>query len=399
MIPNACCYLDLTHGLGGDMVLAALADAGLDLTPLATMCRDAGLAHTVEARHECRRGVAGRLLHIETTAAQPLRHLPQIQTVLDALPLSQDVRRRSHTAFQRLAETEAHVHGCSVERIHFHEVGAVDTIIDVVGAFWAMETLGVEEVVATSIPWFTGTVRCEHGVIPLPSPAAVKLLHGKPVHPTPFTHEAVTPTGALVLDQLVTRFETPGAAKGPRGVLRATGLGYGSLDIGEDGGGLRVFLLQAENAEPTADDLGRLERVWTLETHLDTLTGEELAHAMAGVMEAGALDVIALQGVMKKGRPAVALRVLCDDDAVETVERRLFAETLTLGVRRVQTERRVLPRRSDALPTPWGELAAKTAILQGEEYTAPEDDALAALARAHGVTVAALRRKLLGRKA
>lgn len=378
-------YLDLSYGIGGDMLLAALADAGLDLAPLEAMFQDAGLTAAVAAVAETRRGIAGKRLILEQAEDQPLRTLADIQAVLDRLPLNDRARERSRDAFRRLAEVEAAVHGCEVASIHFHEVGAVDTLVDVVGAIWGFDVLGVTEARASAIPWFTGTVTCAHGEISLPAPAVLRLLEDKPVRPSSFTREMVTPTGALLLDTLVDGFDHDGAA-GPSGRLHAAGLGYGMCDTG---GGLRLYLLEEE---PASSDT-----VWVLESHIDHLSGEELGRAFEGIMAAGALDVLALHGIMKKNRPAVALRVVCDDAHLQAVEAAFFAQTLTLGIRRTRTERTILPRTATTMHTPWGDIRAKAYTLAGQTFIAPEDDALAELAIHTGHSTAALRRLLMSK--
>ncbi|WP_235893888.1 LarC family nickel insertion protein [Oceanidesulfovibrio indonesiensis] len=378
-------YLDLSYGIGGDMLLAALADAGLDLHPLAEIFRNAGLTAQLCAAPEMRSGISGKRLFLEQAGDQPLRTMPDIEALLDALPVSDAVRERSRAAFWRLAEAEAAVHGCEVDKIHFHEVGAVDTLADVVGAAWALETLGISEVRASAIPWFTGTVCCAHGELPLPAPAVVKLLDGKPVRPSSFTQEMVTPTGALLLDMLVDTYDDAGSA-GPAGRLAASGLGYGARD---SGGGLRVFLLE--------DDGAVRETVWVLESHIDHLSGEDLGRAFEGIFAAGALDVLALHGIMKKSRPAVALRVVCEDAHLTDVEAAFFRETLTLGIRRTRTERTALPRKEATMQTPWGEVRAKEYTLGGQTFIVPEDDDLAEMARRTGQSTAALRRLLMAK--
>lgn len=236
-------HLDASFGLGGDMFLAALADLGYDPALLQEALRVAGLDVALSCPRTERRGLAGRTLSIVFPEAQPLRHLPDILRILSAMPLPPRVRERSARAFERLAEAEAAVHGISVDQVHFHEVGAVDTLADVAGAFHALHVLGVDRVTCGPLPWFTGTVRCAHGVLPLPAPATLELLKGKPVFPTDFTQEIITPTGALILDQCVDAF-----ASGPQGRVLATGTGYGTLDLGPDGHGLRAVLHEAAHA-------------------------------------------------------------------------------------------------------------------------------------------------------
>ena len=234
-------HLDCAFGLAGDMFLAALADLWAaapgpwpNLADLETMFRQAGLVSRLAALPEKRGGVMGRRLEIVQDGAQPLRVLPDILGVLEALPLSPAVRERSTAAFTRLAEAEAKVHGTTIEHVHFHEVGGVDTLVDVVGAFWALSAMGVTRVTSTPLPWFTGFVHCAHGRLPLPAPATTVLLQGKPVYATEFVGEMITPTGALIIDQLVEEY-----VSGPTGVVAGMGLGYGTRDTG---GGVRVVM-------------------------------------------------------------------------------------------------------------------------------------------------------------
>lgn len=230
-------HLDASFGLGGDMFLAALADLGFDAGLLQYALRTAGLAVDLSCPRTVRHGLAGRRLDISFPAGQPLRHLSDLLGLLDAMPLPPEVRERCARAFRRLAEVEAAVHGIAVEQVHFHEVGAVDTLADVAGAFLALYDLDVERVTCSPLPWFTGTVQCAHGTLPLPAPATLRLLTGKPVFPTEFTREIITPTGALILDQCVDAFTA-----GPAGTVLAAGAGYGALDLGPAAQGLRAVL-------------------------------------------------------------------------------------------------------------------------------------------------------------
>jgi len=272
---------------------------------------------------------------------------------------------------------EAGVHGCAVADVHFHEVGAVDTLVDVVGAFWALETLGVSRVTCSSLPWFSGTVRCAHGLMPLPAPATTVLLQGKPVYPTQFEGELITPTGALLLDRMVDEFTL-----GPAGRLERIGLGLGTMEL-PTVNGLRLLLL--------AGDGPGLERIMVLETNVDHLTGEEIGGVFGVLLDAGALDVLFLPGVMKKNRPGGLLQVLCKPEDLARIRDLTFAQTLTLGLRMTETTRAVLPRAASARSTPWGEVSAKETEIEGQRYSRPEFEALQALAKRTGRSVAQLR--------
>lgn len=376
-------HLDCPAGISGDMFLGALADLGVDFAPLAEAFLQAGVNVGITVSREHDHGVAGMRVRVEAPGAQPLRHLPELECIVSRLPVSEEVRARSMRALRRLAEVEAQVHGCPVKAVHFHEVGAVDTLVDVVGAFWGLERLGVLRVTCAELPWFSGTVSCAHGVMPLPAPATTELLRGKPVYPTNITREIITPTGALLVDQIVSSFQS-----GPKGVLDKSGLGLGSMQLKEVNG-LRAILVQASSP-------GR-EKIMVLETNIDHLTGEELGHALDVLLAAGALDVIFLPGVMKKNRPGGLLQVLCRVEDRDRLCDLVFAQTMTLGVRMTETARAVLPRSATVRPSPWGEIEVKQMEMGGEEYSRPEFEALKALAEKTGKSVAQLR-YLLGEK-
>lgn len=374
-------YLECAYGLGGDMLLAGLAALGVDLAPLVDIL-GADLLVSVEARDERRNGLVGARLHYEHAPGQPLRRMPEINAVLDGLQVSDSVREKTRRAFERMAEVEAAAHGISLEKVHFHELGAVDTLMDVLGAFWALEQLGVERVTAAPLPWFRGEIDCEHGRLTLPAPATARLLEGKPVYPTQHDTELITPTGALLLDQLVEEY-----ADGPQGTLLKTGVAYGTRDVG---GGVRLFLF-----EPESDGDERLEtdEVMVLTSNIDHLTGEELGGVFQPLLDAGALDVLFLPGLMKKNRPGGQLQVMCAPEDLPVVQDAFFRQTLSLGIRRTKVERALLPRRGAEVVFPHGDetLPAKEFDLHGETYTSAEFDALKEFAQKSGRSVAELR--------
>ena len=370
-------HLDCPAGIAGDMFLAAMADLGVDLSLLGAAFGQAGVEARVTAQEARDKGIRGKRLNIFAPQAQPMRHLAELTAIVRALPFSARVRERSEDALNRLAEVEAGVHGCAVADVHFHEVGAVDTLVDVVGAFWALETLGIRRVTCSRLPWFTGTVRCAHGLMPLPAPATTVLLQGKPVYPTQFEGELITPTGALLLDRMVDEF-----VSGPAGRLERTGLGLGTMEL-PTVNGLRVFLLAGDGPE--------LERIVVLETNVDHLTGEEIGGVFGVLLDAGALDVLFLPGVMKKNRPGGLLQVLCRPEDLGRIRDLTFAQTMTLGLRMTETTRAVLPRAASTRTTPWGEVSAKETEIDGRRYARPEFEALQALAKRTGRSVAQLR--------
>ena len=370
-------HLDCPAGIAGDMFLAAMADLGLDLSALEAAFAQAGVEVKITVRDSRDKGIRGKRLQIFAPHAQPMRHVAELTAIVRALPFSARVLGRCEDALTRLAEVEAQVHGCAVADIHFHEVGAVDTLVDVVGAFWALETLGISRVTCSRLPWFSGMVHCAHGLMPLPAPATAVLLQGKPVYPTEFEGELITPTGALLLDRMVDEFTS-----GPAGRLERTGLGLGTMEL-PTVNGLRVLML-------TGDGPG-LERIMVLETNVDHLTGEEIGGVFGVLLDAGALDVLFLPGVMKKNRPGGLLQVLCRPGDLGRIRDLTFAQTMTLGLRMTETTRAVLPRAASTRPTPWGEVSAKETQIEGRRYARPEFEALQALAKRTGRSVAQLR--------
>lgn len=242
-------HLDCGFGLGGDMFLAALADLEARLgqgrggfaAELEAALRRAGLEVAVSCPETRVNGLAGRRLALEHALEQPLRHLPDILAIVEAMDVGGELEKRMARAFTRLAEVEAGVHGIALDKVHFHEVGAVDTVVDVAGAFMGLAALGAERVTAGPLPWFTGFVDCAHGRLPLPAPATLELLRGKPVYPTDIRREIITPTGALLLDQTVDAF-----GPGPKGVVLGSGTGWGDLDLGPACTGLRAILYETE---------------------------------------------------------------------------------------------------------------------------------------------------------
>jgi uncharacterized protein (TIGR00299 family) protein len=377
-------YLQCATGISGDMFLGAMGDLGLDISELQELFAGAGLEIELSVRSAESAGIAGSKLEVGGEAQRQLRHLPEIEQILDRLPVSEAVRERSRGAFRRLAQVEAKAHNTDIERVHFHEVGAVDTLVDVVGAFWALEQLDARQVVCSELPWFEGSVETEHGTLSLPAPATLELLRNKPVYPSRFRREIITPTGALILDQAADFFQ-----EGFSGQVLASGLGCGDMDLGDTPNCLRAVLFNTQD--------GDRERVTILESNLDHLTGEEIGALFEDLFQAGALDVIYFPGVMKKNRPGGMLQVMVRPDLAADMERVLLRQTMTLGIRRRDTERLVLPRETGRMETPWGTVETKDVPSEsGGGIRRPEFEALRRLARKTGYSPAELRYLLQG---
>ena len=388
-------YLDLENGLSGDMFLSALAGLGLDLTPLEEMFQENGLIKKLEAQYISRQGFSGVCLHIEPVSNQPLRHLEELLEAGRNLPVSDPVWGKSRKAFIRLAEAEALAHGIPLDDVHFHEVGAVDTLLDVVGAFWGLEQLSITAVHASALPWFEGKAQTCHGEISLPAPATLRLMQGKPIKNNSHVHnwEILTPTGALILDCAVDSFELA-----PAGTLLKSSLAYGN---NPKGNGARALLFEQTSSEQLDKNAQqtKLEKVWVLESHLDHLSGEDIGPVFEALLAEGALDVIYFPGIMKKNRPGGCLRVICAVDDLEKIEQAYFRHTHSLGLRHRLEERKILPRQHSALkfeqlsPEP---LAGKSYTIEGQEFNKAEFEALAQLAQKSGRSVAEIKAMIYG---
>jgi len=336
-----------------------------------------------------RRGaIAATRVSVDVGGAQPTRHLHQVRERVMAADVPEKAKARAMSAFERLAQAEAKVHGTTVDKIHFHEVGAVDALIDFVGTCWGLESLGVEEVYASPLPLGRGRVQTEHGVLPVPAPATAELLRGVPVEMPDVQAELVTPTGAALLTTLVRRW-----GWAPSFRMRAQGVGAGGRDLAEQPNVLRLFVGDtAEGAEPA---LGR-RMVMVLETALDDASPQVIATLVPGLLAAGARDAFLTAIQMKKGRPGILVTCLCDPGQEDALAGLLFRESPTLGVRVRREERTELARRAVEIDTPHGRVAAKEAVLpDGTRRLMPEYESLTALAEKTGIPLLELSRSVL----
>jgi hypothetical protein len=371
------------------MFLAAMADLGLDLKPLAGLLIQGGIGVHIESRSARCLGLQGTRVEISALDHEPpLRTFKDIEPLIAESGFSSVVKTRAHKAFERLAQVEAKVHGVDIDQVHFHEVGAMDTLVDILGCFWALEQMAIETVSCSPLPWFQGQVQCEHGILPLPAPATAQLMQGKPVFSTTFEQEVITPTGALLVDQIVSRF-----GPAPEGVLLVSGTGWGHMDFSTVPNGLRVFGFSQEHKAAGEE----VERIFILESNIDHLTGEEIGGLYEPFLAAGALDVIYLPGLMKKNRSGGLLQIVCRHEDLSRVQSCLVDQTMTLGFRRTEVERVVLPRHAESRKTPVGDVDCKTTTWKGEQWSRPEFEALQRLAHKTGRSVVQLRYMLQGK--
>ena len=369
-------YFDCISGASGDMILGALVDAGLSFERLQSDLALLGLdGYKLKSQPVVKNGFKATKVDIVVKEDVPERHLAEILAIVENSQLSGEIKGRTTALFTHLAEVEAGIHGTSLDQVHLHELGGIDTMVDVVGAFLGLQSLGIEKVFASPLPLGRGFIRGAHGQIPLPSPATLALLKGIPVVGTELNFELVTPTGAALLTALAESF-------GPIPAMTLTAVGYGAggrdLPIPNV---IRLLLgeINLTNAAVT-------ETLVTLETNIDDLNPQVYDYLMERLFQNGALDVTLTPVQMKKNRPAVQIWVLCRQSQAAELEAVLFAETSTLGVRRALVERHALERSFQTVETPYGSVQVKIAHLEdGRTRPAPEYEDCKKLAQEMGV--------------
>ena len=377
-------YFDCFAGAGGDMIVAALLSAGCKLSAiraqLATLPLD---GYAIRAEPANRAGISGTRFCVDVEKAdQPDRHLDDILAIIDAGKLPARAAERAGAIFRRLAQAEAQVHGISIREVHFHEVGAVDSIVDIVAACIGLELLGVDRVVCSEIPTGRGTLKCDHGVMPIPAPATAELLRGLPVKPMDIQPELTTPTVADV-------FTTLGESFGPARAMEVTSIGYGAGTREHENlpNMLRVFV-------GSASDAGQVDSVVELSANIDDSTGEIIGSTITKLISAGCLDAWATPINTKKSRPAWMLSALCSPDDVNAVETIIFAETTTFGIRRRTCTRTKLLRQWETVETVYGPIRIKTGRRSDDDANSknvitaqPEFDDCLAAAESHHCSV------------
>jgi len=386
-------YLDCFSGISGDMFLGALMDAGVSAQVLqdavvalnigaklkisrvnrsgitatkVDVIEDVGRtqlstperqdSHTHEHKHEA------TVPEVETQTGISALHqhshgrpLKKIKEIIRASGIGDSAKKTAIAIFQVLGEAEAKIHDTDIEKIHFHEVGAVDAMVDIVCAAVGVETLGADEIVCSPLNVGSGTVHCAHGTFPVPAPATLELLQGTPIYSSGLQAELVTPTGAAIVKMLAKRFGAFPAMKSPK-----AGYGAGSRDFPGLANVLRITVGESEAAARTSVD-----SITVLEANLDDLNPQVFGYVMDRLLEEGALDVFAVSVQMKKSRPGTLLTVLCQPDDSDKLSQIIFAETTTLGVRRREEQRQILARRWVEVNTQWGRVRMKVANMDG----------------------------------
>ena len=385
-------YLDCFAGISGDMFLGALLDAGVAPQVLHDAIASLNLGVSLRAEKVDRSGISSTKVfvldgtqladekkheHAEgKTAHHHGRHLSSIRKIIQASTLANEVKQTAIRTFELLGASEAKIHNVDVEKIHFHEVGAVDAIADIVAASAGIHALAIDQWFCSPLNVGGGTVDCAHGRFPVPAPATADLLRGVPTYSADPQMELVTPTGAALLRALAPTF-------GQQPAMRVQSIGYGA-GTGNPKGFPNVLRLNIGDAEQAANT----DTITVLETALDDLNPQIIAHVTEQALQQGALDVMLTPVVMKKGRPGTLLTILCDPDKVPALERLLLRETSTLGIRIHQEQRSCLSRSHQSVATAYGDIRIKVGSLADEELNAtPEFEDCRAAAATHNVPV------------
>jgi uncharacterized protein (TIGR00299 family) protein len=368
------CYLDAFSGISGDMTVGALMDAGAPASDVLDALRSLETGARYEVEKTARRGITASKfrVHLEQ-APRKHRHLGHILAMIDAAPLGARAKSNASAVFEKLGQAEAKVHGMPIEKVHFHEVGAADSIADIVGACVALDLMGVEEVHISAINVGSGTVETEHGTLPVPAPATAELLAGMPVYARGPAMELTTPTGAALAATL-------GSSFGPLPAMRIGSIGHGAgdRDFPQHANVLRALIGERSSA-PEAT------LVSVIEANIDDSSPQVLGYALDRLMEAGALDVSLSPIQMKKNRPGSLLRVIAKPEDQERLAQVIFAETSTLGLRMHAAERRVEERSVVEVETPWGSVRGKVGgKVSGPGLFAPEYEDCRAIAERTG---------------
>ena len=411
-------YLECYSGISGDMTVAALLDLGADCAVLDRVLKSLKVSgfetkisrvvksgidacdfdvvldkehenhdHDMEYLHgHHHEGQERNHVHGTGTAQDHHHHehrgIKEIAYIIDHSAMTENAKKLALRIFEILAEAESKAHNVPVDQVHFHEVGAVDSIVDIVSVAVCLDDLDVTEAIVPVLCEGRGTVRCQHGILPIPVPAVANIVSANHLHlkMTEVEGELVTPTGAAIVAAVKTKDKLPETFE-----IQKIGIGAGKRQY-ECPGILRAMIIsesteQAKGRNPKAENQETKDTIIKMETNIDDCSGEVLGFVMERLMKAGARDVHYVPVFMKKNRPAWVLNVICKEEDMETLQNIIFEETTTIGIRYSRMERTILPRETRTLPTPWGEVLAKVCILNGKEQLYPEYESVVQLSR------------------
>ncbi len=362
-------YFDIFSGISGDMTLGAFIDLGVPLKWLKGQFEAlpvSGFDLSVDT--VTRNGICAKSVDVSVTDDAGSRNYKDITAVIENSTLSLKVKQTSLSIFEKIARAESQIHRCPKEQVHFHEVGGIDALIDIVGAALCFDYLGIEKVLASPIPLGSGFVTCRHGTLPVPAPATLDILKGVPVYGTNIAHELVTPTGAAIIVTLADAFEEM-----PDLIIEKTGYGAGKRNLETIPNLLRIVIGTEPVLSGKTSGGHQEDRIVMVETCIDDMNPEVFGFLMERLFERGALDVYWIPIFMKKNRPATMVKVLCPENLQEQVMDCILSETTSTGVRFYPAHRRMLPREPIIIKTAFGEIAAKQFIeLDGSARIVPE---------------------------
>src|SRR6266576_3206307 len=366
-IPMKLAYFDCFSGISGDMTLGALLDAGCDVQHLRFQLRGLQIpGWELTAEKIWKNGVAATYVKVKTEDQQKYRSLSAILELLQKSQLAPQVRERAGAIFTKLGEDEARVHDVPLEKIHFHEVGAVDAVVDIVGACIGFHALGIDKFACSALNVGGGTAKMAHGILPVPAPATANLLQGKPTYSNGVQKELVTPTGAAIVATLCDSF-------GPQPPMSVTAIGYGAGTADLEGQPNVVRIMVGDAAEKAV--AGFDEEIAVIEANLDDMNPQIYGYFLEKALAAGALDVYTTPVQMKKNRPGTLLTVLCKPQETPTLMSLIFADTTTFGARTYRAERRTLPREFLSVSTDFGDVRIKISRMNGRIlHVQPEYD-------------------------
>ena len=368
-------HFDCFSGISGDMTLAALIDAGVPADGIRHGLSSLKLPIEMNVERVKRNGFTATRVEIVAPEEETHRYLADVEEIIARGDLTDRQRQRASAIFRRLAQAEANVHGHAIDKVHFHEVGALDSIADIIGSAIGLDLLGVERFTSRSVPPGSGTVKCAHGIMPVPAPATAELLKGVPLAASVVKAELVTPTGAAILTEIVGEWTDQ-----PVMTIDAIGCGAGKRDFWEQPNILRLLVGTA--GSPARDT------VTVLETNIDDAAPEIVGYCIEQLSAAGALDVFTVPIQMKKHRPGILLCAIARPADVPKLEEIIFRETGTFGIRRTSCERSILEREAIEVATPWGTLKAKKGWREGIALIAPEYEVCARVAREQHIPLA-----------
>jgi pyridinium-3,5-bisthiocarboxylic acid mononucleotide nickel chelatase len=360
-------YFDCFSGISGDMTLGALVDAGCSLELLRSGLQGLQIpGWTISSEKVWKNGMAATFVHVATEDQTKHRSLSAILEIFEKSQLSESVGKNAAAIFRKLGEAEASVHDVALEKIHFHEVGAVDAIVDIVGACIAFDALGIEKFACSPLNVGGGTAKMSHGVLPVPAPATAKLLQGKPTYSNGVQRELVTPTGAAIVSTLCDTFGPQ-----PQMTVSAIGYGAGSMELEGQPNVVRIMIGEVPDKVITGFD----EEISVIEANLDDMNPQIYGYFLEKALAAGALDVYTTPVQMKKNRPGTLLTLLCKPQDTNSLMSLVFAETTTFGARTYRAQRRTLPRESVNVHTQFGDVRVKLSRVNGRIlHVAPEFD-------------------------